>query len=54
MTGGYIKNAVVRAAVIAARAGRDMTADDLWMGAHHEYVERGKVMPQMTPSRPGL
>jgi hypothetical protein len=47
MTGGYIKNAVVRAAVIAARAGRAITADDLWMGAHHEYVEMGKVMPQM-------
>jgi ATPase family protein associated with various cellular activities (AAA) len=45
MTGGYIKNAVVRAAAIAARAGRAMVADDLWMGAHHEYVEMGKVMP---------
>jgi hypothetical protein len=45
MTGGYIKNAVVRAAVIAARAGRQMTSDDLWVGAHHEYVEMGKVMP---------
>ncbi|MEO8844064.1 MAG: ATP-binding protein [Kofleriaceae bacterium] len=45
MTGGYIKNAVVRAAVIAARAGRSMIADDLWVGAHHEYVEMGKVMP---------
>ena len=50
MTGGYIKNAVVRAAVIAARAGRAMIAEDLWMGAHHEYVEMGKVMPQLTPS----
>jgi hypothetical protein len=47
MTGGYIKNAVVRAAVIAARAGRAMEADDLWAGAHHEYVEMGKVMPQL-------
>ncbi len=47
MTGGYIKNAVVRAAVIAARAGRAMQADDLWQGAHHEYVEMGKVMPQL-------
>ncbi len=45
MTGGYIKNAVVRAAVIAARAGRQMVAEDLWVGAHHEYVEMGKVMP---------
>jgi ATPase family associated with various cellular activities (AAA) len=47
MTGGYIKNAVVRAAVIAARAGRGLTAEDLWVGAHHEYVEMGKVMPQL-------
>ena len=46
MTGGYIKNAVVRAAVIAARAGRAMIAEDLWVGAHHEYLEMGKVMPQ--------
>ena len=53
MTGGYIKNAVVRAAVIAARAGRAMSPDDLWLGAHHEYVEMGKVMPQLTP-RGGL
>ena len=53
MTGGYIKNAIVRAAVIAARAGRQMLAEDLWAGAHHEYVEMGKVMPQMTPSRGG-
>jgi ATPase family associated with various cellular activities (AAA) len=49
MTGGYIKNAVVRAAVIAARAGRAMIAEDLWIGAHHEYVEMGKVMPQLVP-----
>jgi SpoVK/Ycf46/Vps4 family AAA+-type ATPase len=49
MTGGYIKNAVVRAAVIAARAGREMSAEDLWLGAHHEYVEMGKVMPQLDP-----
>ncbi|MBV8756147.1 MAG: ATP-binding protein [Deltaproteobacteria bacterium] len=49
MTGGYIKNAVVRAAVIAARAGRAMIADDLWTGAHHEYIEMGKVMPQLPP-----
>jgi hypothetical protein len=47
MTGGYIKNAVVRAAVIAARAGRGLSAEDLWTGAHHEYVEMGKVMPQL-------
>jgi SpoVK/Ycf46/Vps4 family AAA+-type ATPase len=44
MTGGYIKNAIVRAAVIAARAGRSITADDLWAGADNEYAEMGKVM----------
>jgi hypothetical protein len=49
MTGGYIKNAVVRAAVIAARAGRSLSAEDLWHGAHHEYIEMGKVMPMGGP-----
>jgi hypothetical protein len=53
MTGGYIKNAVVRAAVVAARAGRALIADDLWTGAHHEYVEMGKVMPQLPPTGGG-
>jgi len=52
MTGGYIKNAVVRAAVIAARAGREITPEDLWAGAHHEYVEMGKVMPQLVAAPP--
>lgn len=47
MTGGYIKNSVVRAAVIAARAGRELSAEDLWIGAHSEYAEMGKVMPQV-------
>ncbi len=48
MTGGYIKNAIVRAAVIAARDGRTMTADDLWTGAHNEYAEMGKVLSSHT------
>ena len=48
MTGGYIKNAIVRAAVIAAREGRAMTADDLWAGAHVEYAEMGKVLSSLT------
>ena len=48
MTGGYIKNAIVRAAVIAAREGRTMTADDLWTGAHSEYAEMGKVLSTLT------
>jgi hypothetical protein len=45
MTGGYIKNAIVRAAVIAARGGRRLTSGDLWAGADNEYAEMGKVMP---------
>ncbi len=48
MTGGYIKNAIVRAAVIAAREGRSVSADDLWAGAHVEYAEMGKVLSSLT------
>jgi SpoVK/Ycf46/Vps4 family AAA+-type ATPase len=48
MTGGYIKNAIVRAAVIAAREGRTLTVDDLWTGAHAEYAEMGKVLSTHT------
>jgi SpoVK/Ycf46/Vps4 family AAA+-type ATPase len=44
MTGGHIRNAIVRAAVIAAREEREMTVDDLVAGAHLEYFELGKVM----------
>jgi hypothetical protein len=47
MTGGYIKNAIVRAAVFAARAGRGVMAEDIYNGAHAEYAEMGKVMPHM-------
>ncbi len=43
MSGGYIKNAIVRAGVVAARAGRLVSLDDLWTGAHAEYAEMGKV-----------
>jgi AAA+ superfamily predicted ATPase len=47
MTGGHIKNAILRAAVIAAREGRRMIAGDLAAGAHLEYLELGKVMPSL-------
>ena len=47
MTGGHIRNAIVRAAVIAAREGREMVERDLHTGAHHEYAELGKVMPSI-------
>lgn len=49
MTGGHIKNAVVRAAVIAAREQRNLRGTDLLAGAHHEYLELGKVMPEFSP-----
>ncbi len=47
MTGGYIRNAIVRAAVLAARADREMLPADLVAGAHAEYLELGKVMPSL-------
>jgi hypothetical protein len=47
MTGGHIRNAIVRGAVIAARAGRELTPRDLELGALHEYAELGKVMPDL-------
>lgn len=50
MTGGHIRNAIVRAAVVAARQGRPMTDDDLFTGALHEYAEMGKVMPSIVRS----
>jgi hypothetical protein len=34
--------------VIAAREGRAMTDRDLVAGAHHEYLELGKVMTSLT------
>ncbi len=48
MSGGHIRNAVVRAAVIAARAERSVCARDLLVAAHHEYLELGKVMPSLS------
>lgn len=47
MTGGHIRNAIVRAAVVAARENRRMTPRDLVAGAHLEYLELGKVMPDL-------
>ncbi len=47
MTGGHIKNAIVRAAVIAARQDRHLQPADLLAGAHLEYLELGKVMPTL-------
>ena len=47
MTGGHIRNSIMRAAVVAARDGRRMTPRDLMIGAQLEYLELGKVMPTL-------
>jgi hypothetical protein len=43
MTGGYIKNAVVRAAFFAAAERRPIGNRDLWRAAHAEYEAMGKI-----------
>ncbi|HTJ46552.1 MAG TPA: AAA family ATPase [Kofleriaceae bacterium] len=48
MSGGHIRNAIVRAAVLAARRGGRIQPDDLVEGAQHEYSELGKVMTDRT------
>jgi ATP-dependent 26S proteasome regulatory subunit len=44
MTGGYIRNAVLRAAFLAADAGRPIEMGDLLRAASLEYASMGKVM----------
>jgi len=44
MSGGHIKNAVLRAAYISADAGTAITAAALWHGARVEYEALGKVV----------
>jgi SpoVK/Ycf46/Vps4 family AAA+-type ATPase len=43
MSGGYIKNAIVRAAFIAADRGEAITHKDLLRGAKMEYTAMGKI-----------
>lgn len=43
MTGGYIKNAVLRAAYLAAREG-EITARHLERAARAEYAAMGKLV----------
>ena len=43
MTGGYIRNSVLRAAVLAAAAGKEMSMSDVRKAAALEYAELGKV-----------
>jgi len=43
LTGGYIRNAVLRAAYLAASRGTPLTAADLERAVRAEYLARGKV-----------
>ncbi|HEY4182343.1 MAG TPA: ATP-binding protein [Kofleriaceae bacterium] len=43
MTGGYIKNAALRAAYLAAERGESISTNDLLRGAKVEYEAMGKV-----------
>ncbi|MEO6774743.1 MAG: AAA family ATPase [Kofleriaceae bacterium] len=44
MSGGHIKNAVLRAAYLSADAGTTITTTTLWHGARVEYEAMGKVV----------
>jgi predicted nucleic acid-binding protein len=46
MSGGYIKNAVLRAAYLAAEEGGAITMGHLWKSARAEYEAMGKVAYQ--------
>jgi SpoVK/Ycf46/Vps4 family AAA+-type ATPase len=46
MTGGYIKNAALRAAYLAADEGRPIGMNHLWRAARSEYESTGKVAYQ--------
>ncbi len=50
MSGGYIKNAVLRAAYLAADAGSAITTSLLWRAARAEYEAMGKVAYQAVGS----
>lgn len=43
MTGGYIKNAVVRAAYLAADEDSPIKHEHLWKAARWEYEGMGKI-----------
>ena len=44
MAGGYIKKAVLRAALMAAETQRALTTADLLEAARHEYREMGRIV----------
>jgi hypothetical protein len=43
MSGGYIRNAVLRAAFLAADEGRPIDARQLHRAAHLEYEAMGRI-----------
>jgi hypothetical protein len=46
MSGGYIKNAVLRAAFLCAEDGTPISNDHMWRAARAEYEAMGKVSHQ--------
>ena len=46
MSGGYIKNAVLRAAFLAAAEGSAITMRHFEYAAHVEYEGMGKIAPR--------
>ncbi len=48
MSGGYIKNAVLRAAFLSAEEGSAITNEHLWRAARAEYEAMGKISFQPT------
>lgn len=51
MSGGYIKNAVLRAAFLAAEESAPITNEHLWRAARSEYESLGKISFQHTRLR---
>ena len=51
MSGGYIRNAVLRAAFLAADAGTPISNAHLCRAARLEYEAMGKVPPALVSSR---
>jgi hypothetical protein len=43
MSGGYIKNAALRAAFRSAEEGGEITNEQLWRAARSEYEAMGKI-----------
>jgi AAA+ superfamily predicted ATPase len=51
MSGGHIRNAVLRAAFLAASEGSAITSDQLQRAARLEYEAIGKIAAEVSPVR---